>query len=177
MKYLNKTMGCLLLLLIAAGGVGAQRKELPAYFSKQHREVLQKWLAKNPHLRVASEKDCGRCENEIANQRKVSGANYHPYYTVGDFNGDGKEDFAVALIETKVVKRKRVFQKFAVAVFNAPFSRGKATPAFYKDDLNLRDGGLFFDTSTPQPNRLFVGLFGNDERLTLIPQGQKYVGQ
>jgi len=26
--------------------------------------------------------------------RKEKGRNYHPYYAVGDFNGDGREDFA-----------------------------------------------------------------------------------
>lgn len=175
MTYLKITMGCVLLLLITGGGASAQRNELPAYLSKQHREVLKKWLAKNPNLRVAADKDCGKCEMEIANQRRLSGTDYHPYYTVGDFNGDGKEDFAVALLESKRVK-KRVFQKFAVAVFNAPFNGKNMTPAFYKDDLNLRDGGLFFGSNTPQPNKLYIGLFGNDQGLTLVPDGKKYVG-
>ena len=182
-KFLTQTIACAGLLFVMTVGVSAQKaeaqkSEMPVYVSKAHRAVLQEWLARNPQMRVATDKDCGQCLVEIEAQSKANGAVYHPYYAVGDFNGDGKEDFAVALIESKPVK-KRLYEKFAVAVFNGPFkgSARKHTPAFLRGDLNLRDGGIFFGPTTPQPKKLFIGLFGSDAGLTLVPEGKSYVGQ
>jgi hypothetical protein len=167
----------LLLFLILCGGTQAQQQELPSYLDAQHRAVLQRWLKEEQGLRLATDADCGQCENEIAHQRKLSGADYHPYYAVGDFNGDGRKDFAVAAIEMDADAEGRVNQRFVVAVFNAPFARRKVEPAYEKDELVLRDGGLFFGPPRRKPYRLFIGLFGSDQGLTLVPKGKKYVGQ
>lgn len=174
---LGKSAGGLLLLLTLSGGAVAQQQELPSYLDAQHRGVLQRWLKREPNLRLATDKDCGQCDEELANQRRISGADYHPYYAVGDFNGDGKKDFAVAAIELEADEEGRAEQKFVVVVFNAPFSRRKAEPAFDKDALNLRDGGLFFGPPKASAGRLFIGLFSNDTGLTLIPRGRKYVAK
>lgn len=178
MFYMKRTIGCLLLLLVAGAGVSAQKAEMPEYISVvEHRAVLQKWLREEPGLRLATDADCGECENEIANQRRLSGADYHPYYVVGDFNGDGKQDFAVAAIELEADAEGKANQRFVVAVFNAPFSRRKVEPAFDKDELVLRDGGLFFGPPRQKPYRLFIGVFGSDQGLTLVPKGKKYVAR
>lgn len=173
----QRIIGCVLFILIASAGIKAQQAEVPDYFSAEHRAVMKKWLAKNPKFLVAADKDCGQCANEIANQRRMSGDDYHPYYVVGDFNGDGKKDFAVALTELEADDEGRAEQKFMVLVFNAPFSRRTAAPAFAKDELSLRDGGLFFGQPRQRPYRLFIGLFGNDQGLTLIPRGRKYIAR
>lgn len=173
----QRIIGSILLVLIMVIGIKAQQAEVPDYFSAEHRTILQKWLAKNPKFMVATDKNCGQCAEEIANQRRLSGADYHPYYVVGDFNGDGKKDFAVALTELEADDEGRAEQKFMVLVFNAPLSRRTAIPAFKKDDLILRDGGLFFGPPRPRPYRLFIGLFGNDQGLTLIPRGRKYIAR
>jgi hypothetical protein len=155
----------------------AQQRELPSYINPQHGAVLQRWLKREPDLRVAKDEDCGDCAGDIANQKRLSGADYHPYYAVGDFNGDRRTDFAVALIEMEADAEGRVEQRFVVAVFNAPFSRGKMEPAFFKDNLNLRDGGFFFGPPRALPYRLFIGLFASDKGLTLLPRGRKYIGK
>src|SRR5256885_3255328 len=174
-KQLQRSAGGLLLFLTLIVSARAQTKELPSYISPQHQMILQQWLKREPDLRVATDADCGRCADDIANQRRLSGADYHPYYIVGDFNGDGKQDFAIALIEMESEAEGRGVQKFVVAVFNAPFNSRKISPTFFKDNLNLRDGGLFFRRN--HPDRLFIGLFSSDDRLTLIPHGQKYIAQ
>ena len=174
MTVLLKISGCVLLLVIMMGGARAQRPEPPPFVSAEHRAILKRWLMQRPQLRVASDEACGRCEQELANQRRLSGEDYHPYYAVGDFNGDGKKDFAVALIELEENAEGRIEQKFAVAVFNAPFRGRNVKPAFFKDELNLRDGGLFFG---PSDHRLSIGLFTNDQRLTLVPRGRGYIAQ
>jgi len=197
---LKKSAGGLMLALLLTGSAPAQNqerererereraktpqqqknqppRELPSYISAQHRDVLQRWLKQEPNLRVATDKDCGQCESDLESQRRASGPDFHPYYAVGDFNGDGKKDFAVALIELESDAEGRLEQKFVVAVFNAPFARRKVEPAFEKDALNLRDGGLFYGPPKTRANRLFIGLFSNDSGLTLIPRGRKYVAQ
>jgi hypothetical protein len=83
----------------------------------------------------------------------------------------------VALIEVEADAEGRVSQKFVVAVFNAPFSSRSIKPAFFKDNLNLRDGGLFFGPPRSRPYRLFIGLFTTDKGLTLFPRGRKYVAR
>jgi hypothetical protein len=163
-------------ILMFAGAAGAQQKALPAYISAKHQQVLQRWLKREPNLRVATDEDCGRCADDIANQRKISGQDYHPYYAAGDFNGDGREDFAVALIEIEESGELAV-QKFVVVVFNAPFSSRRTEPSFKKTNLNLRDGGLFFGPPKPKPFKLSIGLFSNDSGLTLIPRGRRYLAK
>ncbi len=52
-------------------------------------------------------------ESGLAAIRKEDNKNYQPYYAVGDFNGDGKQDFAVALVKKRPSKwevRDRDFQ-------------------------------------------------------------------
>src|SRR4051812_46149015 len=121
--------GFLTLLFVCAWATHAQeRDDLPAYMNAQHRAVLQRWLKRERNLRarrgeekerkekreeereeeksarnlrVARDEDCGQCADDIARESKARGSDYHPYYAVGDFNGDGKQDFAVALIEMK----------------------------------------------------------------------------
>ena len=92
--------------------------------------------------------------------RRERGRNYQPYYAIGDFNGDGKEDFAVALIN----KRKRRW-KFAVAVFNGPLETMRA-PSFLDEQADLSDGG-FWVGSVPKGNRLIAGTFESDNCIIL----------
>ena len=174
-RYAKATI-VLFAILMLVNGASAQQKTLPAYISAKHQQVLQRWLKREPELRVATDDDCGRCGDDIGNQKKISGRDYHPYYAVGDFNGDGREDFAVALIEIEE-SGERAMQKFVVAVFNAPFSSRRAEPSFMKDNLNLRDGGMFFGPPKSKPFRLSIGLFANDSGLTLIPRGRRYLAK
>ena len=173
----RKSAIAVLAVFILATAANGQKKQLPSYISAKHRQVLRRWLEREPNLWVATDENCGRCADDLANQRRVSGANYHPYYAVGDFNGDGKTDFAVALIELEEGGEGRATQKFVVAVFNAPFSRHSVEPSFEKDNLNLRDGGLFFGPPRSRPYRLFIGVFASESGLRLEPHGRKYIAK
>jgi hypothetical protein len=103
----------------------------------------------------------------LAAMRRERGRNYQPYYAVGDFNGDGKEDFAVALINT----RKRRW-KFAVAVFNGPVGT-KSGPSFLDEQSDLSDGG-FWVGSVAKGNRLIAGTFESDNCIVLTPRRSGY---
>ncbi len=107
-------------------------------------------------------------EDGLAAMRKEKGRNCHPYYAVGDFNGDGKEDFAVALIN----KHKRK-SKFAIAVFNGPVG-SKSAPSFLDEQWDLSDGG-FWVGSVRKGNRLIAGTFQSDDCFVLQPRRRGYV--
>src|SRR5439155_5468186 len=121
--------GMLLLIgvpcLLATSVYAAQAQDPLSHIRPEHRAVLRAWLAHRPDLRVALERDCGNREG-LAAMRRERGRQYHPYYAVGDFNDDGREDFAVTLID------KRKPSQVSVAVFNGPVDRN-ATPAFFSD--------------------------------------------
>ena len=71
-------------------------KDYFSHLQPQHRDVLKKWLAHRPWLRPATEDDC-EDKGNLALMRRDLGRKVHPYYSVADFNGDGKNDFAVLL--------------------------------------------------------------------------------
>jgi hypothetical protein len=102
--------------------------------------------------------------------RQENVQNYQPYYAVGDFNRDGQEDFAVALINQE--KRSR---RFAIAIFNGPFNprnpRRASVPAFFTERIDLSDGGLVVLSG----NRLVAGVFQTDNCVVLRPSGRTYV--
>jgi hypothetical protein len=83
----------------------------------------------------------------------------------GDFNGDGRIDFAVALVDPKT-------QKFTMLVFNGPL-RSNEAPSFVDADLSMFGIGFFFGPPRPKPFRLVVGAF-ESEGYRLIPKGQTY---
>ena len=126
-------------------------------------------------LRRATDADCGDCADDIAELRAgSSGAwtpvpDYAPYQAVGDFNNDGKIDFAVVLIDTSKQARP-----FVLAIFNGPLRAEMPKPSFIKNGLDLRGGGLFFGPPRPKPYRLIVGHFGA-EGVELNPRGASYV--
>ena len=130
----------------------------------QHSAVLSAWLRTTPRFRLATEADC-KNKSGLAATRAEYGASYHPYYAVGDFNSDHKEDFAVALID-----RNKRTKKFAIAIFNGPFSNRGGTPAFLLPDTDLSDGGLIKRSGSP----LIAGVFQSDDCVLLQPRGRTY---
>ena len=72
----------------------------------------------------------------------------------GDFNRNGVEDFALAVIDPSKQKNK-----FALLIFNGPFKLGAAIPAFMKSDLDLRCEGLFYGPPRPKRYRLLPAQF------------------
>ena len=153
------------MLAITATMHAAQVASQP-YLSAQHRAVVQQWLKTKPTLRLATEGDCVNTEGLVAT-RQENGRNYQPYYAVGDFNRDGREDFAVALINEG--KRSR---RFAIAIFNGPFKTGRPTaPNFFTEGADLSDGGLVVLSG----HRLVAGAFQSDDCVVLRPRGKSYL--
>ncbi|MGI8669877.1 MAG: hypothetical protein ACR2J3_08510 [Aridibacter sp.] len=122
-----------------------------SHMKPEYADVLKKWLVQNNSWEPAVKTDSdGRFP-----------PNAHPYYVAGDFNKDGKEDFAVGLVKSK--NRK----KLAFAVFNAPFKDNK--PAFFTDKTESSDILIL-----KEDNELLIGTFESDDGYRLSPKGDKY---
>jgi hypothetical protein len=154
-----------LLFALASYCVYAQKpRDYFSHLQPRHRAILKKWLANRTWLRPATEDDFTDKEG-LAFLRREIGKNIHPYYSIGDFNNDGKKDFAVILI----VKGK---EEVALAVFNAPFK--KAAPAYFERGF-YKHGRMYIAYNYMAENRLFLGVVEGDYYcMTLIPKGRKY---
>ncbi len=136
------------------------------------KQVVSAWLAKHPGFRMARDTDCA-CDEDLQTLRTVGYGgrwkpvpDYHPYAVVGDFNGDGESDFAVAVIRTDPS------HKFTILVFDGPLKPEK-NPSFIDSDSNMVDVGFFYGPPRPTPYRLVVSAFGS-EGYVLVPKGQTY---
>lgn len=144
--------------------VSAQQKETASHLRAQHKVAVEQWLSsRKPALRVATVEDCSNKEG-LAATREQKGKGYHPYYAVGDFNGDRREDFAIALVNPGKSK-----ERFAVAIFNGPVGKN-SVPAYFTEEWDLDDGGLF-----KGGGGVMVGPFESDNCVILRPRGKKYV--
>lgn len=86
----------------------------------------------------------------------------------GDFNSDGVEDFAVALVD-----KSQLENVFALVVFNGPLKPGAQQPAFMEAGRAFTGQGLSFGPPRPKPYRLIMGAF-ESEGGVLQPKGKTY---
>jgi hypothetical protein len=127
------------------------------------KRTLESWLAQNPDLRPATTADC-RCDDAVREMRSAGQPNYQPDVRVGDFNGDGVEDFAVLLAARNDPKAS------ALAIFNGPFGGSTRSPAFVMRGELLAHVGLF---EMPDDHRLLVGHF-DSEGCAYTPKAATY---
>ena len=91
-----------------------------SHLQDKHKEVLKRWLSKNTSFRLAEDNDASK--DDLDAWRRDD-KNFQPYYAVGDFNQDGKEDFAVLL-------KDKGKNDAAILVFNSTVNSLKS--AFFK---------------------------------------------
>ena len=160
----NLFLPLLLISLASCSAYSQTRKDYFSHLQPQHRVVLGKWLGNRAGLRPATEDDC-EDKGNLALLRRDLGKSVHPYYSVADFNRDGRKDFAVLLM----VKGQ---DEVALAVFNAPFT--KSTPAYFERGFE-KMGNMYIAYNYPVRNHLYLGVFESDYYcMTLIPKGRRY---
>ena len=107
---------------------GQDSTDFYAHLQSKHREVLKKWQGKTTWLRPAIEEDASK--DDLKEWRREN-KTFFPYYVVGDFNQDGKEDFVVML------KNIKAEDEGVLVIFNAPFSNSK--PAYLNRGFGVRN--------------------------------------
>ncbi len=173
-KMILKISLLILLSNIFAAGAKAQQANSSLRLRPKHKAILENWLTQRKNLRVATEADCN-CQDDLEQMRRGYGGkwksipNYQPYYAVGDFNGDGAEDFAAALINGTKQARQ-----FAIVIFNGPFKPSNH-PALFEEGMELRGKGFAFGAPRPKPYRLILGPFESDNSLLFVPKDRTYI--
>jgi hypothetical protein len=160
--------GALLCCVLCLSSRVAGQRDSTSSLRPEHKAIVEQWLKLRTDLRLATDAD-NTNKYGLAATRRDRGRNYNPYYVVGDFNGDRKEDFAVALI-----KKKKGQWPFVFAVFNGPLAR--ATKPAFTEDADISDGGIFYNPQNPPGGfRLAFGTFESDNCAIVSPRRQSYV--
>lgn len=130
-QKMYSTIIVLMAVFVLFGTVISQKKENSgAHLRSEHGTVVEAWLVQRTNFRLAVDADY--IDKSFLAAERESFENYHPYYLVADFNGDKKDDFAIALVDMH--KRSK---KFAIAVFNGPITKER-TPAFFREGFDFR---------------------------------------
>lgn len=145
-------MSMLYLSILVAASISAY--SLPPAVRPAQRPALRAWLAGHRPYRVVDEAECA-CDDElfairhaaVGHRADRSGHLYHPYYAEGDFDGDGKSDFAVVVADRRSGRARRVLIFTRSGAGYVPFLSGHIA----------RESMLFADTPPPARTRLTVG--------------------
>lgn len=125
-----------------------------------HAEILAAWLKTKPHLKLARPGEFPADQLKRFRDWKKN-PNAHPYYAAGDFNKDGREDFAVLLNNEKTGKER------SLAVFEA----GSKAPDFFNQEM-FEHFILSFDR---EKKVLYISSFESDDGVILTPKGDSYI--
>ena len=167
----------LLLLLLPFGGEAQKSVSqlLPA-----HAAALQQFLSKHPSLEFLSESDYDR--EALKDMRKRFGAHSMPYYQVGDFNHDGRQDFALVLAKRTPPKKDpaladthRFQYEFTVVVFNGLSGGGGYGAVFVKN--TTAPLVCFLAVSQEEKSKLYFAIYETDAGFVIMPKGQGYIAQ
>lgn len=128
--------------------------------------MLENWLKQKPNLRLATASDLETEFLERLEEMSPESA-ASPFYCVGDFNHDERKDFVVGLVNRESPG------KLTLAVFNAPFGKGRA-PAFYDESTFEMTDIFFIVADRKNREELQIGI-GNDTKTVLLkPKGKSY---
>ena len=143
-----------------------------------HASALQEFLTRHPDLDFMSEKAID--QDYLKSMRQFLGARLMPYYHKGDFNGDGRQDFALILARegpledqgTGIAGTHRYRYPITIVVFNG-VKGGRYRAAFVKN--YSAPLVCFLNTTGGRKKRLYFGVFETDEAFGMMPVGRGYI--
>jgi hypothetical protein len=174
---LNKIVITLLLLLLLPLDSAAQKSVSQLLLA--HASALQQFLSGHPDLDFLSESGCDR--DSLRDMRKHFGARFMPYYRVGDFNRDGRQDFALVLVKDVPPKEDpgladthRFQYEVTVVVFNG--LRGGGYKAVFVKNTTA-PLVCFLAMSREKRPKLYFAIYETDAGFVMTPAGQGYIAE
>ena len=156
---------------------GGEAQKFVSQLLPAHASALQQFLSKHPALEFLSESDYDR--EALKDMRKRFGARFMPYYRVGDFNHDGREDFALVLAKHTPPKKDpdladthRFQYEVTVVVFNG-LSGGGYKAVFVKN--TTAPLVCFLAMSQGKKSKLYFAIYETDAGFVIRPKGQGYI--
>lgn len=173
-----RVIGATFILLLVLPVAGVAQKSV-ASLRPAHAAALQEYLAKHPRLDFMPESVCDR--GSLKAMREHFGSQFAPFYTVGDFNYDGRQDFALVLVkagaprvDTTLGEPHRYRYDVRVVVFNGA-GGDRYRPAFERDyDAPLV---CFLALSRERRSKLYFAIFETDDGFVMTPAGRGYIAE
>jgi hypothetical protein len=167
----------ILLLLLSSLNVAAQKSV--SQLAPAHASALQQFLSEHSDLDFLSERDCDR--EALKGMREHFGARFMPFYRVGDFNYDGRQDFALVLAKDTPPKEDpdladthRFQYEVTVVVFNG-LRRGGYKAVFIKN--TTAPLVCFLAMSQEKRSKLYFAIYETDAGFVITPAGQGYIAE
>lgn len=149
-----------------------------ANLPEQQRIALQEYLRVHPDFRFIHETAFGKGALEWFRTEPYFGPTFHPYYRSGDFNHDGKVDFAVIVVgrpttEVDYSVANSIEYHLRVLVFN-----GSSTGYKLRLEEPVDAPLIAFIHVPPEGGDLFFGVSESDAYcFILAPTGQGYTAK
>jgi hypothetical protein len=112
--------------------------------------------------------------------RKTFGKQFRPFYRAGDFNRDGRNDFAMILVKeggptgdqgTAITETHRYLHDVTIVIFNGAGRTYK--PAFVK--TTKAPLACFLNLTSEKKRRLTFGVYETDDGFIMTPAGKGYI--
>jgi hypothetical protein len=154
------------LLLLVMPIVALAQRSVSEYTPAQ-RAALQSFISRNPSYQFIPETRFDAETLSAARNQWGFGRNFKPYYQTGDFNRDGRGDFAVILLSGRNVDDPN--RGLHVVVFNGVQGNTYRVAHIEREEFST---ALFINT---RRNRLHVGIMETDSVGCFVPAGRGYI--
>jgi len=173
MEKIVISMVCLFSFPLAVAAQKSVSELVPA-----HASALQEFLTSHPKLDFMSENSID--PDYLKFMRETFGARLTPFYQKGDFNGDGKLDFALILAREgalenqgpEIAESHRYRYPITIVIFNG-MKAGAYKAVFVKNLTAPRV--CFLNTTGGKKKRLYFGVAETDESFGMTPAGKGYI--
>lgn len=160
-------MDTLVAVLIFSFAIAATPQKSVTEYTPAQRAALQAFIAKNSTYQFMPETWFEEATLKSARTESVFGKSFKPYYQTGDFNRDGKRDFAVILLTGKNVSDPK--SGMHVVVFNGSKGGSYRVAHIEHEDFST---ALFIGVNR---NTLYVGVMETDSTGCFVPAGRGYI--
>lgn len=154
-------------LLLLALPIAALAQRSASEYTPAQRAAVQSFLSRNPSYQFIPETWFDAETLSAARNQWGFGRNFKPYYQTGDFNGDGRQDFAVILLWGRSADDPN--RGMHVVVFNGARGNTYRVAHIEREEFST---ALFINA---RRNRLQMGIMETDSVECFVPAGRGYI--